>query len=91
MPFLYSILVDLTACKKIEKNWMRVVVFGSSSCKPGSTEYIQAEKLGMLLAQSGFGVVTGGYSGTMEAVSKGANSIHGTQVSEFRSSYVTLL
>ena len=70
---------------------MRVVVFGSSSCKPGSTKYMQAEKLGMLLAQSRFGVVTGGYSGSMDAVSKGANSIQGTQVCELRSLSVTLL
>ena len=32
------------------------------------------ENLGQLLARSGFDVVTGGYSGVMEAVSKGASA-----------------
>lgn len=48
-------VVDPIACKNTEKSWMRVVVFGSSSCKPGSTKNMQAENLGMRLAQSRFG------------------------------------
>lgn len=50
----------------------KIVIFGSSTCLPESTSYSEAEDLGHALAKSGFGVVTGGYGGTMEAVSKGA-------------------
>ena len=51
----------------------KIVVFGSSTCKPDSDEYRTAEELGALLAGGGFDVTTGGYSGVMEAVSKGAS------------------
>lgn len=50
----------------------KVVVFGSSTVKEGSAEYYEAEIFGSLLAENNYGVVSGGYSGTMEAVSKGA-------------------
>ena len=50
-----------------------VTVFGSSKPHEGDEEYNTAYKLGSLLAKSGFDVCTGGFMGTMEAVSKGAN------------------
>ena len=53
----------------------RIVIFGSSGCVPDSVEYIQAVELGKALASSGIDVVTGGYSGTMEAVSLGASLV----------------
>jgi uncharacterized protein (TIGR00730 family) len=49
-----------------------VTVFGGSSPRPGDSAYQAAEALGRGLAQAGFSVATGGYMGTMEAVSKGA-------------------
>ena len=49
---------------------MNVTVFGGST--PSEADYQQAERLGSLLAQAGHSVLTGGYIGTMEAVSKGA-------------------
>lgn len=51
---------------------MKVSVFGSSQPKPGDKTYTQALELGGLLAQRGHVVLTGGYMGTMEAVSRGA-------------------
>lgn len=51
---------------------MNVTVFGGSQPPPGSPAYIQAYELGKLLAQAGHSVMTGGYIGTMEAVSRGA-------------------
>jgi len=51
----------------------RVTVFGGSSPKPGEKAYEQAFLLGKLLGQTGYTVITGGYVGTMEAVSRGAN------------------
>jgi uncharacterized protein (TIGR00730 family) len=49
-----------------------VTVFGGSSPKPGEPAYQEAQRLGMLLGKAGFTVLTGGYIGTMEAVSRGA-------------------
>ena len=51
----------------------RVTVFGGSSPKPGKAAYTQALQLGKLLGGAGCTVLTGGYVGTMEAVSRGAN------------------
>jgi uncharacterized protein (TIGR00730 family) len=51
---------------------MRVTVFGSAMPMPGETAYQEAAKLGQILAKEGHTVLTGGYSGTMEAVSRGA-------------------
>jgi uncharacterized protein (TIGR00725 family) len=49
-----------------------VAVFGSSQTVPESPEWVEAETVGESLAGAGFAVVTGGYGGTMEAVSLGA-------------------
>ena len=51
---------------------MRVTVFGGSKPKAGEPAYEQALQLGRLLGQAGHTVLTGGYIGTMEAVSCGA-------------------
>jgi hypothetical protein len=47
-----------------------VTVFGGS--RPDEAGYAEALRLGRLLGQAGFAVLTGGYIGTMEAVSRGA-------------------
>ena len=54
-----------------------VTVFGSAQPQPGSTPYEQARDLGRLLAQAGFTVINGGYTGTMEGVSQGATEVGG--------------
>jgi len=51
---------------------VNVTVFGGSQPPPGSSAYIEACELGRLLATRGHSVLTGGYIGTMEAVSRGA-------------------
>ena len=51
---------------------MKVTVFGGAAPKPEELEYQDAMRLGRLLAQAGHIVLTGGYMGTMEAVSRGA-------------------
>ena len=48
-----------------------ISVFGSSRAKEPSPAHGQALELGVALAQAGFAVATGGYSGVMEAVSRG--------------------
>ncbi len=54
-----------------------IAVFGSAQPVPGSPDYEQARLLGQLLAQAGYTVATGGYSGVMAAVSQGAASVAG--------------
>ena len=52
---------------------MKIAVFGSSKPRPGNPNYEEALLLGRLLGEAGHTVLTGGYGGTMEAVSKGAS------------------
>jgi uncharacterized protein (TIGR00730 family) len=54
-----------------------ISVFGSSAPQPGSLAYEEARLVGRLLAEAGFTVATGGYSGTMTAVSQGASEAGG--------------
>ena len=57
-----------------------VTIFGSARVKPGDKYYQMAEKLGQLLAQNGFSVITGGGPGIMEAGNKGAAEAGGKSV-----------
>lgn len=56
---------------------MKISVFGGSSPEAGSPAYEQAYQLGKLLGNHGMVVMTGGYMGTMEAVSRGASETGG--------------
>lgn len=58
----------------------RVTVFGSSRVTPADSGYQDAVRLGRLLANAGHTVVSGGYAGVMEAVSRGAAEAGGTVV-----------
>jgi len=51
---------------------MNITIFGGSQPNPGESAYEEAYLLGRTLGSAGHTVLTGGYSGTMEAVSKGA-------------------
>ncbi len=57
-----------------------VTVFGGSRVQADSDEYATAVRLGRALAEHGFTVVTGGYNGVMEAVSRGAKEAGGQTV-----------
>jgi uncharacterized protein (TIGR00730 family) len=73
--FYFSILrLFVLSDQTGEGNWtiMKISVFGGSRPKPDSPAYEQARQLGELLAKRGHTVLTGGYIGTMEAVSRGA-------------------
>jgi len=56
---------------------MNITVFGGAQPKEGTPAYEEARELGSLLAQRGHAVLTGGYYGTMEAVSRGAHEAGG--------------
>jgi uncharacterized protein (TIGR00730 family) len=54
-----------------------VTVFGGSRVAAESDEYLAAQALGSELARRGMTVVSGGYNGVMEAVSRGAKEAGG--------------
>ena len=58
-------------------NGVGVAVFGSSQTAPGSVEWDDAHRAGRRIAAKGLAVITGGYGGTMEAVSSGAAAAGG--------------
>jgi hypothetical protein len=54
-----------------------ITVFGSSLPAEGSKAYVEAQRLGRLLAEAGYAVCNGGYSGLMEASARGARAAGG--------------
>jgi uncharacterized protein (TIGR00730 family) len=54
-----------------------VTIFGSSLPSENSTSYAEARRLGRLLAERGLVVCNGGYTGLMEASSRGAREAGG--------------
>ena len=59
---------------------IEIGVMGSARLTESDAWWAQAHQLGSLLAEKGFVVVTGGYGGLMEAVSRGAHEAGGTVV-----------
>lgn len=57
-----------------------VSVFGSARTKPGDPMYQEAQKLGQLLVEAGYGVITGGGPGIMGAANEGASRAKGESV-----------
>ena len=66
--------------EKMSKIGPCVSVFGSARTKPDNKYYKQAEEIGYLLTQKGYGVITGGGPGIMEAANKGAKRGDGKSV-----------
>lgn len=57
-----------------------VSVFGSSRLSEADPEYDLGRRVGRLLAESGFSVITGGGPGAMEAANRGASEAHGKSI-----------
>ncbi len=57
-----------------------ISIFGSARTKPGDKYYELAVETGKLITEKGFGVITGGGPGIMEAGNKGASAGEGRSV-----------
>lgn len=57
-----------------------VTIFGSARTKPDNKYYIMAEEIALKLVTKGYGVITGGGPGIMEAGNKGAHIGGGSSV-----------
>ncbi|MFH0896186.1 MAG: TIGR00730 family Rossman fold protein [Bacteroidota bacterium] len=67
---MLSELVD--GFEKLSKIGPCVTIFGSARTHPTDKYYLLAEEIGKKLTEKGFGVITGGGPGIMEAGNKGA-------------------
>jgi uncharacterized protein (TIGR00730 family) len=66
--------------EKLSKIGPCVSIFGSARTKSDHPYYILAEEMAFQLTQNGYGVITGGGPGIMEAGNKGARRGKGTSV-----------
>lgn len=66
--------------EKMSKIGPCVSVFGSARTKPDNEYYKLAEEVSQGIVEAGYGVITGGGPGIMEAGNKGAHSAGGTSV-----------
>lgn len=57
-----------------------ISIFGSARTRPGNTYYELTVEVAKSLAEEGFGIITGGGPGTMEAANKGAQLAGGRSV-----------
>jgi len=78
---VFKILSELVeGFEKLARIGPCVSIFGSARTKPGDKYYELAEEIAFKLTQNGYGVITGGGPGIMEAANKGAKRGKGKSV-----------
>lgn len=66
--------------EKMEKFGPCISIFGSARTKPDNKYYQMAVTVAELLSKEGYGIITGGGPGIMEAGNKGAQACNGSSV-----------
>ena len=78
---IFKIMAEFVeAYDKMAKAGPCVAIFGSARTQPTHPHYLQAVEIGEKLARAGYGVITGGGPGIMEAGNKGARQGEGVSV-----------
>ena len=78
---IFKIMAEFVeAYDKMAKAVPCVAIFGSARTQPEHPHYLQAVEIGEKLARAGYGVITGGGPGIMEAGNKGAKQGDGVSV-----------
>ena len=78
---IFKVMAEMVeGFEKLAKIGPCVSVFGSARTKPDHKYYHMAVEIGAQLVKHGYGVITGGGPGIMEAANKGANSKNGKSV-----------
>lgn len=78
---IFKIMAEFVeAFEKLGKIGPCVSIFGSARTKAENQYYILAEEIAFKLTQKGYGVITGGGPGIMEAANKGAHKGGGMSV-----------
>jgi uncharacterized protein (TIGR00730 family) len=78
---IFKIMAEFVeAFEKLGKIGPCVSIFGSARTKPDNKYYLLAEEIAFKLTQKGYGVITGGGPGIMEAANKGAHKGGGMSV-----------
>jgi uncharacterized protein (TIGR00730 family) len=78
---IFKIMAEfVTGFEKMGKIGPCVSIFGSARTKPDNQYYKLAEEIGFKLTLAGYGVITGGGPGIMEAGNKGAKAGGGKSV-----------
>jgi uncharacterized protein (TIGR00730 family) len=78
---IFKIMAEFVeAFEKLGKIGPCVSIFGSARTKPENQYYVLAEEIAFKLTQKGYGIITGGGPGIMEAANKGANKGGGMSV-----------
>jgi len=78
---IFKVMAEMVeGFEKLAKIGPCVSIFGSARTKPDNVHYQMAERIAAKLVRHGYGVITGGGPGIMEAGNKGAKSEGGKSV-----------
>lgn len=78
---IFRIMAEFVeAVEELSRVGHAVSIFGSARVTPDDEYYLKTVELARLLAEEGFGVITGGGPGIMEAANKGASEGGGKSV-----------
>jgi uncharacterized protein (TIGR00730 family) len=78
---IFKVMAEMVeGFEKLKRIGPCVTIFGSARTKPDNPYYQQAVEISSKLVAQGYGIITGGGPGIMEAGNKGAHKLGGTSV-----------